>query len=51
MARACNIDVGEEEWVQVIGGKTRAIETTKMDLWEIGCSGMEWPDLAQDKGQ
>jgi hypothetical protein len=45
-----------------MGGKARRKETTtiqrrrwvdniKMDLREMGCGGMEWIDLAQDRHQ
>jgi hypothetical protein len=31
--------------------KRRCVEIIKMDLRELGCIGMEWIDLAQDRDQ
>jgi hypothetical protein len=37
-----------------IGGKAKRKETTrktKMEVGEIGCSGVDWIGLAQDRGR
>jgi hypothetical protein len=47
---------GEDECISDIGGNARTKETTgkaniKMDLREIGWDGMDWIELAQNRGQ
>jgi hypothetical protein len=45
--------MGEEECIWDIGGKGKRRETIsiKIDLREIGCDGIEWSYLAQDRDQ
>jgi len=31
--------------------KSRWDDNIKMDLWEVGCGGMDWIELAQDRGR
>jgi len=60
MGRECSAYVGEERYKQGFGGETRGKEplgrprrrwedNIKMDLQEVGCGGMDWIDLAQDR--
>jgi hypothetical protein len=53
---------GKKEYIQDFGGKAKKKETSrkirrkwedniKMDLRGIGCGGMDWIDLAQDRDQ
>jgi hypothetical protein len=49
MDRACSTNGGEEECIYDIGGKARRrrwVDNIKMDIREIGWSGMNWIDLA-----
>jgi hypothetical protein len=49
---ACRILVGKPEGKRPLRRPRRRWEDTiKMDLREIGCGGMEWIDLAQDRDQ
>jgi len=41
--------VGESEGKRPLGGR-RWEDNIKMDLQEVGCEGMDWIDLAQDRG-
>jgi hypothetical protein len=58
--RACNMYRGENECIHSVGRKSegkrplerpryRRMDNTEMDLREIGCRGMDWTDLAQDR--
>ena len=60
MCGACSAYGGEERRVQVLVGKPggkrllgkprrRWEDNIKMDLQEVGCGGMKWVDLAQDR--
>jgi hypothetical protein len=31
--------------------RRRSVDNIKMDLSEIGCDGMDWIDVAQDRNQ
>ena len=50
--------MGERRGIQAFGGgnmrerdhlKDLAFDGSKMDFQEVGCGGMDWIDLAQDK--
>jgi hypothetical protein len=44
--------VGKPEGKRPLGRlRRRWVDNIKMDLREIGCDGMDWIDLAQDKDQ
>jgi len=62
MGGACSAYGGEERRIQGFGGETevkrplwrlryRWEDNIKMDLQEVGCGGMDWIDLAQDRGR
>ena len=41
---------GKPEGTRQLGGLRRRWEDNiKMDLYEVGCEGMDWIDLAQDR--
>jgi hypothetical protein len=44
-------DFGEETWrKETTGRETRRWEDNiKMDIQEVGCSGMDWNELAQNR--
>jgi hypothetical protein len=43
--------VGKPEKKRPLGRvRLRRVDNIKMDLREIGCAGMDWADLAQDRG-
>jgi hypothetical protein len=49
---ACRIFVGTPEGRRLLGRpRRRWIGGIKMDLREIGCGGIDWIDLAQDRDQ
>jgi hypothetical protein len=49
---AYTILVGNPEEKRPLGKSTcRWDDNIKMDLREIGCDGMDWTDLAQDRDQ
>jgi hypothetical protein len=49
---ACRILVGNLERKRPLGrSKRRWVNSIKMDLRKIGCDGMDWIDLAQDRDQ
>jgi len=41
--------VGKPEGKRPLGRLRRRWEDIKMDLQEMGCGGMDWIDLAQDR--
>jgi hypothetical protein len=62
MGRACSTNeenrdayrilLGKPEGKRLLGRqKRRWVDNIKMDLREIGCGGMDWIDLAQDRNQ
>jgi hypothetical protein len=43
---------GEEDaYRTLVGPRRRWVDNIKMDLRKIGWDGMDWIDLAQDRGQ
>jgi hypothetical protein len=62
MGRAYSTNEGEEDAYRIFVGKPegkrplgrprrRRVDNIKIDLGEIGCGGMDWIDLAQDRDQ
>jgi hypothetical protein len=48
----CRILVGKPESKRPLGRPRRRWEDNiKMELQEVGCEGMDWIDLAQDRGR
>jgi len=44
--------VGKTEGERPVGRSSRRLEDNiKMDLQELGCGGVDWIDLAQDKNR
>jgi hypothetical protein len=49
---AYRILVGKPEGKRPLGRpRCRWVDNIKIDLREIGCDGMDWTDLAQDRDQ
>jgi hypothetical protein len=51
MRNAYNILVGEPEGKRPFGDPKHRWEGIRMDLREIGCKGVDWMHLAQDRYQ
>ena len=62
MGGVCNTYGGEERLCRVLAGKPEGMRTLerprrrwedniKMGLQEVGCGGMDWIDLAQDRNR
>jgi hypothetical protein len=58
MGRACSTCGGQQRCIEDFGRETLGKETTwiqalmggyKMDFQEVGCGGMDWIKLAQDR--
>jgi hypothetical protein len=48
----CRVLVGKPEWKRPLGRTRRRWEDNiKMNLQEVGCGGMDWISMAQDRGQ
>jgi len=46
----CRVSVGKPEGKRPLGRPTRRWEAIiKMEIQEVGCEGMDWIELAQDK--
>ena len=44
--------VGKREGKRQLGRpRSRWVDNIKMDLQEVGCGGMDWIELAQDRGR
>jgi hypothetical protein len=48
MDRACDMYGEEEKYIKGFGGET-CRNDIKMDLKEVGCMGVEWIQMAQDR--
>jgi hypothetical protein len=49
---AYRILVGKEKGKRPLGRPRRSwVDSIKMDLREIGCDGVDWIDMAQDRDQ
>jgi hypothetical protein len=49
---ACRILVGKPEGKRPLGRtRCRWMDNIKMDLRDIGCDGIDWIDMAQDRDQ
>jgi len=46
----CRVLVGNSEGNRPLGRpRHRKENDIKMDIWEVGCEGIDWIELAQDK--
>ena len=43
--------VGKPDGKRLLGRPRRRWEDIKMDLQEVGCGGMDWIELAQDRNR
>jgi hypothetical protein len=57
MGRACSTNVEKRNAYRILVGKPEGrprrtwVDNIKIDVREIGCDGIDWIDLAQDRDQ